>query len=66
MGSCPFDVLGAGHVESERRHRGDAWRDNGRQGAYGGGTGCSLNASTTGKAGGDGAAGIVIVTEHYG
>ena len=31
----------------------------------GGGTGCSLNASTTGKAGGDGAAGVVIVTEYY-
>jgi hypothetical protein len=31
----------------------------------GGGTGCSLNASTSSKAGGDGAAGVVIVTEYY-
>jgi hypothetical protein len=33
--------------------------------ARGGGTGCSLNASTTGKAGGAGATGVVIVTEYY-
>jgi hypothetical protein len=63
--AIPNAFGGAGHLGKSQRSP-----DVGNGGAAGisyggGGTGGALNASTAGKAGGDGAAGIVIVTEYY-